>query len=244
MKRTQWSFRRIEKKYLMSVEQYTQLCAVLQEHLVPDDYPVSTVCNLYYDTPDYLLIRRSIEKPVYKEKFRLRSYGIPAEDSPIFMEIKKKYEGVVYKRRVRTAAAEAMHYLQGGPHPAVNDPQILREIDWFCRRYPLMPRMILAYDRQSFKSEQDCGLRVTFDRNIRYRIDDLDLTHGAHGTPLLPDDKVLMEIKIPGACPVWLADALSELKIFPTSFSKYGRAYQQLLKKKMIQMEEDHRHAS
>ncbi len=73
MKATQWSFRRVEKKYLLNMEQYERLRVALRDYIVPDDYPKSTICNVYYDTPDYLLISRSLEKPVYKEKFRLRS---------------------------------------------------------------------------------------------------------------------------------------------------------------------------
>lgn len=228
MKAVQWSFQRVEKKYLMTKEQFEQLMTALEPHVVPDDYPVSTICNIYYDTPDYLLIQRSIEKPNYKEKFRLRSYGVPEPDSPIFMEIKKKYNGIVYKRRVRTTAAEAQRYLAGGPVPSCNDKQIMKEIHWFCRRYPLQPGMFLAYDRWAYRGREDKNLRITFDRNIRYRIDDLDLTHGDYGTRLLPEDNVLMEIKIPGAAPLWLAHILSELGIFSNSFSKYGRCYQRV----------------
>ena len=124
MKATQLSFRRVEKKYLLTREQYERLRVALRNWLEPDDYPKSTICNVYYDTPDYLLISRSLEKPVYKEKFRLRSYGVPEEDGKVFLEIKKKYDGVVYKRRVRAPEAEAVDYLNGGPAPV--HPQLQR----------------------------------------------------------------------------------------------------------------------
>ena len=229
MKPTQWSFRRIEKKYLMRKDQYERLMEALEDYIQPDDYPKSTICNLYYDTPDYYLIRRSLEKPVYKEKFRLRTYGAPTEDSPVFMEIKKKYKGVVYKRRVRSVASAAEEYLAGGPDPEVNDRQIMDEIRWFCRRYPLQPAMFLAYERMAYRAADDPNLRITFDRNIRYRTEQMDMSHGDAGERLLPKDRVLMEIKIPGATPLWLTHILSELEIYPTSFSKYGRCYQKML---------------
>lgn len=222
----QWSFQRIEKKYLLDAEQYEILRAVLDGFIEPDDYPDSTICNVYYDTPDHLLIRRSLDKPMYKEKFRLRSYGPATSQSLAFMEIKKKYDGIVYKRRVATATEEAMSYLQGGNTPQVNDTQIMEEIDWLLHTYDLIPSMYLAYDRLAFRDTEDPELRITFDRNIRYRTYDLDLTSGDYGKRLLPSEQVLMEIKIPGAAPVWLSHALSELKIFPESFSKYGKCYQ------------------
>lgn len=225
MKAIQWSFRRIEKKYLISVDQYQQLMDALKDYLVPDDYPEGTICNIYYDTPDHQLIRQSLQKPIYKEKFRLRSYGVPTEGSPVFLEIKKKFNGIVYKRRVQTDTHAAMDYLGGGSDPNVNDPQIMNEIHWFCRRYPLVPGMFVAYDRQSFKAKENPELRITFDRDIRYRNVDMDMTHGDYGLRLLPEDTIVMEIKIPGSAPVWLSNTLSSLQIYPTSFSKYGRAY-------------------
>ena len=229
MKPIQWSFRRIEKKYLMSADQYDRLRAALSERIIPDEYPESTICNLYYDTPDYLLIRRSMEKPLYKEKFRLRSYGVPTNDTPVFMESKKKFKGVVYKRRVRTSSQSATRYLRGGPEPEVNDTQIMKEINWFFHRYQLVPGMFLAYDRLAFKAVDQPELRITFDRNIRYRTDHMDMTYGDYGTYLLPEDQVLMEIKIPGAAPLWLSNILTDLGIFPASFSKYGRCYTKML---------------
>ena len=229
MKKTQWSFRRIEKKYLMDRSQYEALWEALADYVEPDDYPKSTICNIYYDTPDYYLIRRSLEKPLYKEKFRLRTYGTPSEDNPVFMEIKKKYKGVVYKRRIRVKAADAVEYMAGGPEPDNKDPQIMEEIHWFRNRYPLVPGMFIAYERIAFRAKDDPDLRITFDRNIRYRTEHMDMSHGDQGIRLLPQDKVLMEIKIPGAAPLWLSHILADLKIYPASFSKYGRAYMKLL---------------
>ena len=225
MKATQWSFKRVEKKYLMTEDQCYRFCEAVRDRIEPDTYPLSTICNIYYDTPDYLLIRRSIEKPVYKEKFRLRSYGVPDDDTPVFMEIKKKFKGIVYKRRVRAGEDESVRYLAGGPRPNANDPQILSEIDWFFRKYDLQPGMFVAYERLAFRSKEDRNLRITFDWDIRYRVEDMDLRKGADGIRLFDENMVIMELKIPGAAPVWLSEILSELNIYPTSFSKYGRCY-------------------
>lgn len=236
MKAVQWSFQRIEEKYLLTSQQYDRLRAALNGRIEPDEYPRSTICNIYYDTPDYLLIRRSLDKPLYKEKFRLRSYGVPEAGSPSFMEIKKKYNGIVYKRRVQTELSQAEQYMEYGREPEVNDRQIFREIQWFRRSYDLIPRVFLAYDRLAFRSVEDPELRITFDRRIRYRTDELSLSAGDHGTLLLPEDSILMEIKIPGAAPVWLSRILSELKIFPVSFSKYGKSYQKIMEEQRTEV--------
>lgn len=233
MKASQLTFRRVEKKYLLTREQYRQVRTALHEYLEQDDYPKSTICNVYYDTPDYLLISRSLEKPVYKEKFRLRSYGVPEESGKVFMEIKKKFDGVVYKRRVRATELDAVNFMRGGPEPDVRNRQIMNEIDWFCKAYPgLAPGMFLAYDRYAFKGKEDPDLRVTFDWNIRYRTDDMYLIHGDYGERLFDEDLCVMEIKIPGSAPMWLTKILSELEIYPTSFSKYGRCYQKWMTKR------------
>ena len=231
MKAVQWSFQRIEEKYLLNTEQYNRLRNALQNHIVPDDYPESTICNIYYDTPDYQLIRHSMEKPLYKEKFRVRSYGIPTKTGFVFMEIKKKFDGIVYKRRVLSDIGETMEYLQGGEKPEVDDPQILQEIQWFKQIYTLVPKLFLAYDRLAFRDTEDPELRLTFDRNIRFRTENLDLTCGDYGVKLLPEDQILMEVKIPGAAPVWLSQVLSSLNIYPISFSKYGKCYQKMMER-------------
>lgn len=233
MKATQLSFRRVEKKYLLTREQYERLRVALRNWLEPDDYPKSTICNVYYDTPDYLLISRSLEKPVYKEKFRLRSYGVPEEDEKVFLEIKKKYDGVVYKRRVRAPEAEAVDYLNGGPAPEVKNRQIMNEIDWFIHSYKgLRPGMFLAYDRLAFRAKNDPDLRITFDWNIRYRTDRMDLIYGDDGRYLFDEDCCIMEIKIPGAAPLWLTDILSRQHIYSSPFSKYGRCYEQMMRER------------
>lgn len=227
MKETQLSFQRYEKKYMMTAGQYEALWAELSPRLRPDEYFSSTVCSLYYDTDDYSLIRHSIQKPVYKEKLRLRSYGIPNNASPVFVELKKKFKGIVYKRRIELEKAQAENWLDGGPAP--DDSQISREIDWVLNRYELSPKIIICCDREAWVDKENSELRFTFDKNIRYREDQLDLSFGSQGRLLLEDGSVLMEIKMPETSPLWLAELLSRHKVFPAGFSKYGKSYEQKL---------------
>ena len=221
---TKLVFKRYEKKYLLSREQYEKLFRELQDHIVPDAYHRSTVCSIYYDTDDYELIRRSIEAPVYKEKLRLRSYNVPGADDTVFIELKKKYNGMVYKRRVPMGARAAMAYLAGEQPPAESS-QMTREIDWFLRQNAVKPKAFIACDRYAWVDRENAELRITFDENLRWRTDRLDLTLGSDGETLTEPGAVLMEIKIPGTAPLWLAHLLSDQRIFPTSFSKYGTCY-------------------
>lgn len=221
-------FKRNEKKYLLTEAQYRQLRKNIGYKIKPDRFPSGLVCNIYYDTPSYELIRRSIEKPLYKEKLRLRSYGVPEEGSMVFAEIKKKSMGVVYKRRISMNYNEAVNFLSGGFPP--QETQITKEISWMLGHYEsLAPSMFLSYERLAFAGCEDHSLRITFDNSITYRNTDLALTEGVWGYKLLEPTTRLMEIKFTGGMSVWLARALSQLEIYPTSFSKYGRAYQRLL---------------
>ncbi len=218
-------FKRYEKKYLLDEPTYHILLERLSRQMMPDEYGQSTICNLYFDTPNYRLIRHSIDGGVYKEKLRLRSYGVPRDDSTVFIEIKKKYQGVVYKRRIGLPLGQAKYYLSGNEIPE-RACQITKEIDWLRSYYEdIAPIMYISYDRTALYHVEDPDLRITFDSNICWRQEALDLSKGVWGNHLLEPGQRLMEIKIPGAFPVWLAYLLNELHIFPTSYSKYGRGY-------------------
>lgn len=193
-----------------------------------DQYGLHTISNIYYDTDNYELIRTSIERPIYKEKLRLRAYGTPGEEDFVFLEIKKKFKGIVYKRRVQLKLREARYYLQEGEQPE-NSGQILREIDWVWNKYHLVPKVLIAYDRLALFGKEDENLRITFDQNIRFRESVLDLSKGPWGYPLLDPERFLMEIKIPDAMPLWLSKLLNEQRIFPASYSKYGQCYKEYL---------------
>lgn len=219
-------FQRYEIKYLLSEEQYQRLLERLRAYIVPDEFFQGTVCNIYYDTPDYRIIRNSLEKPAYKEKLRLRSYGVPRADDKVFLEIKKKYKGIVYKRREPMTLTAAQSYMAGGLYDG-GKSQILKEIDWFREFYGNpAPAVCLCYDRTAYQFTENEGLRMTFDEKIRWRTEKTELAAGSYGTPLLPAGLYLMEMKIPEAMPIWLVRIFEELSIQQTSFSKYGSVYE------------------
>lgn len=218
------TFRRVEKKYRITPTQKDSLLSIIRPRLTPDVHGRNTICSLYLDTPDHLIIRNSIIARTYKEKLRLRSYGTPAMNDLVFLEIKKKFKGVVYKRRERMTLQQAMAYIEQGDKPC--DSQIMREIDYAMRFYHQpKPMMLVAYEREAYFDTENPDLRITFDTNIRARDTDCRLENGSQGEYLLPEDAILMEVKTGGTMPVWLAQALSQCGILPGRFSKYGTAY-------------------
>lgn len=232
-------FNRYEKKFLITDDIYEQIIERIDSRMEPDSHSqnggIYTICNIYYDTGDDYLIRTSIEKPLYKEKLRLRSYGQPNKDSEAFIEIKKKFDGNVNKRRITLPMGEAVDYLNNDvrPRSVPEDSQIFREIEYMRSRYALEPKLYLSYDRRAYVDKENEELRITFDRNITTRREDLDLASGSYGDKLLPEGYWIMEIKVPQAIPMWLTDILSELKVYKTSFSKYGTEYKEYLQKKI-----------
>lgn len=226
-------FKRIEKKYIVDDAVFKALMEKLEGHMQADKYGRTTICNIYFDTPNRQLIRNSLEKPVYKEKLRVRSYGTPDKDGEVFVELKKKFKGVVYKRRVEMTLRQAEDFTSGKGKPGIN-PQIENEVEYFLKFYKgIAPAMFISYDRIALYGVQDPELRVTFDSRIIYREKELSLDKGVWGTELLPQGVRVMEIKIPNSMPLWLAQILDELKIYPASFSKYGTAYTQELDKRL-----------
>lgn len=223
------TFERYELKYLLTRRQKEYILQTMEPYMVPDQYGPTSIRNIYFDTNHYRLIRRSIEHPAYKEKLRLRSYGRAIPGTEIFVELKKKYQSVVYKRRLSLCENQAMDWLcQGASLPL--DSQIANEIDYFCSYYQtLQPKVFLSYDREAFYLSNNNNFRITFDENILYRQNFLCLDSDAFGISLLGDNQVLMEIKTSGGIPLWMSHILTEQKIFKTSFSKYGTAYQRML---------------
>lgn len=221
------TFCRTEKKYILTFAQYEAFRKEAGSLILPDRYGWSTICSLYYDTADYELIRRSLDKPEYKEKLRLRSYGVPDAGSTVYAELKKKYRGIVYKRRAALTLRRAEELLEGHM-PDTDDPvqrQILHEISYCLSRYTLFPKMFIGCKRLALFCPSDPGLRVTFDTALRYRNTELKLSCGSFGAPILKENMFLMELKAPGALPLWLVKALEHTGLTPRSFSKYGTAY-------------------
>ena len=229
----QSTFRRREIKYLLTKQDKDFILETMKEYMKPDHYGRTVIRNVYFDTDRYRLIRRSLEKPVYKEKLRIRSYCRAEPEEPVFVELKKKYKSVVYKRRILLPQKQVMESFDCGL-PLPGSSQIIAEIEYFRSYYKdLFPKVFLSYEREAFSDVNNSGLRITFDENILYRNKDLSLSSAVYGQPLLREGDVLMEIKTAESIPLWLCHILTQRKIYQTSFSKYGNAYHCLMMNQM-----------
>lgn len=236
------TFARKEIKFLLDMNQYHELMKVIDEYMNPDKYCVGGkeygIYNIYYDTPDDFLIRESLEKPYYKEKIRLRSYYSPASpDSPVFLEIKKKIGGIVTKRRVSMTLAESDEYFATRHKPEIKKyitGQVFNELDAFLEHYPVIPKQYISYQREAFFGKDNSDFRLTFDRKITDRRYDLHLCNESYGNYIIGADQRLMEVKVSDSMPEWLVNKLSELKIYKTSFSKYGKAYMNYVQEQAV----------
>lgn len=235
MAKLKYAFQRKEKKYLLSTEKYQLLRERVAAHMSLDQYGRHTISSIYYDTEDYQMIRQSLDKPEYREKFRVRAYGNCQKNSQVFMEIKKKFVGVVYKRRIAVDYPLIDQFNQENDLPdfeKTTDTQIAHEINWLFKTKELSPKVMIAYDREALFDPTDDDFRITFDFNMRWRDRELDLSQGSHGEKIAPEIDVLMEVKALGAYPRWFADILTELAIYPGSFTKFGETYKRYLYKK------------
>lgn len=232
-------FNRYEKKFLMNNDTYEKLQNALSEYMEIDEHnkinnSYYTISNIYFDTADNQIIRNSISKPKYKEKLRLRAYGVPSLEHKVYLEIKKKVNGLVNKRRTKLILEEAYDFVSTGIKPEYKsymNKQVLNEIEYFLKAYDLEPKLYLAYDRKAYFGINNKDLRITFDTNIRTRRTDLRLELGDHGDRLLDNSIWLMEVKAERSIPIWLSRMLSEFGLFKTSFSKYGTEYKTMIMK-------------
>jgi len=230
-------FNRYENKYLMDTRAFYSIYRRLSEYMELDEYnrnhPFYSISNLYYDTEHHSLVRSSLSKPKYREKLRIRAYGVPAAGDNVYLELKKKVFGLVNKRRTGMKLHEAYEFIRTGKPPAWREGmnrQVTAEIEYFLSRYKLQPMVYLAYDRIAMFCRGQRDLRITFDTNIRSRRYDLRLESGDHGEQLLEPEQWLMEVKAEKTIPVWLSKLLSELGMYRTSFSKYGNEYKKSIR--------------
>lgn len=227
------SFKRYEKKFLLDKEQYNNLIPKLLEYMNPDEHCTSgknySIYNIYYDTDNNDVIRHSTANPYYKEKLRLRSYNIPSNpNDKVFLELKKKINGIVNKRRVVLTLEKATKFLELGEKPTSNDylnSQVINEISYYLSKKNVFPTVYIGYTRKAFFGKDDRDFRLTFDSKILTRRDNLSLEAGYFGENILEENQYLMEVKILGAMPIWFTTLLSELQIYNTHFSKYGNEY-------------------
>ncbi len=225
-------FNRTEEKYIVTKSVYECIVKDLEGKMLADEYSKNNsfyqICNIYYDTPDSNLIRTSLQKPKYKEKIRLRSYGTPNKDSKVFLEIKKKYKGCVNKRRTTFALDEAYKFAVTGETPIIKNymnTQIMHELSYAIKTYELMPQVYLAYQRRAFFGIEDNNFRLTFDKNIVSRRDDIALENEVFGERVIPADEMIMEVKYSDRMPLWFIEILRKYNLEKTSFSKYGTEY-------------------
>ena len=234
-------FNRYEHKYMLDKETFQKVIKILDEHMVMDshnkNHATYTIANIYFDTDDDFLIRTSLSRPKYKEKLRLRSYGVPDCESMVFLEIKKKVDGIVNKRRCKLSLDEAYSFLATKKAPKAKEymnSQVLRELEYFMKIYDLSPKVFIAYDRIAYFEKDNMDLRISFDMNIRSRRYDLALEKGDYGEGLLPKDMYLMEIKTSLAMPIWVSNMLSDLGIRRQRFSKYGTEFKNMINQSAI----------
>ena len=226
-------FERYELKFLITEKQKEKILATMKEYMAIDQYGRTTIRNIYYDTESFRLVRHSIDRPIYKEKLRIRSYQKAKPDSTVFIELKKKYESIVYKRRIPMPEEKATDWIERKDNIPENS-QISREIDYFLDYYrSLKPMVFLTYEREAYYSLNGDDFRVTFDENVLCRQENVSLEAEVYGWPILEEGMTLMEIKCSGGIPLWMVRILSAEKIYKTSFSKYGAAYQMMIYPKM-----------
>ena len=227
-------FRRIEKKYIIDKKQFELIKKGIEKEMYLDPHGKSTICNLYLDTNDYSLIKHSLERPIYKDKVRIRSYNVANTKSDVYLEIKKKYDGIVSKRRIKAKLQDIYAYLNKENEIPNSESQVSKELDYYFKYYDLHPTAYITYDREAYYAKNDNGFRITFDTNITARDYDLALDKGIYGKKIFEQDKILMEIKTLGGIPMWFTKMMSEYEIRPGHFSKYGATYLQIIQEKEL----------
>ena len=218
------TFRRREKKFLLDQTQYQHFLEQTSPFLKRAEYFESVIQSVYYDTQTDALIRRSIERPLYKEKLRVRKYLGTENDPLVYIELKKKFEGIGYKRRALADWNELNE--KGLSGCSYSCEQIGKEIRQFAKVYPdLHPRMRIKTTRHSYVDKEDPDIRITFDFNVTYSDEDLNILEFNEGKELLPDGTVILEVKVPENLPLRYTKILTGEKIYRRPFSKYGTAY-------------------
>ena len=236
------SFCRYEKKFLVSAETAKRFAEKISDHVSLDPYCIGgkeySISNIYYDTDQHTVISHSLSKPKYKEKLRVRSYGVPDMDSKVYIELKKKINGLTLKRRATLTLKDSYEYFATGKKPEnmkYINRQVLSEVDYYLSVHDVKPMIYVAYDRTAYFANDDRSIRISIDRNVRTRRYDLELNKGDYGEDLLArwvrykkldiKDPRLIEIKISSSFPLWLVEALSSEQMRMRPFSKYGNEY-------------------
>ncbi len=227
------TFKRYEKKYLITEEKLARILPALLENMYLDPFCLNgkeyRIYSIYYDTDNHDVIRQNSSGPVYKEKMRIRSYyDLKDPEDKIFMEIKKKSEGQGNKRRIKLKIRELEPFVNEGILPQTKDylsAQVAKELKYYLEINKVHPALYVQYDRLALFGKEDKNFRITFDRNVRTRRSNFVFGESDEDELLLPNGEYIMEIKILGAMPLWLTKILSENNLFSHGFSKYGVKY-------------------
>ncbi len=222
-------FKRWELKYILTIDQYKKLILLMKKHMIQDKYKRHKISNIYFDTKNYEIIRSSIEKPFYKEKLRIRKYN---DNTSVFIELKKKFNGIVYKRRIEVED----DILDKNIYNLTQKTQINNEINYFLKIHEeIDARVYLSYERDAYYGKIDKEFRMTFDFNIKYRGEGISFLEDKNrDKEVLSREYVLLEVKTAKGLPFWLLDFFSSNKIYKTSFSKYGTAYKKFIFPKLM----------
>lgn len=228
-------FNRYELKYIVNKALYKELLQALQGHVFMDKHGDQDgyymVMNLYYDTADHLFFNETVNRQQFRQKLRLRGYNHINRDSNVFLEIKKKYRGVVYKRRTLLKLPEAYAFLADTLSKKdyslydASNTQILGEVDFLKQFYQLEPKVIVSYDRQAFQGIHEEDLRVTFDRNLLKRETDLRIESRSDGELFMDPSLYVLEVKVNDRIPLWLSHILNDFQCWRQGYSKYTSSY-------------------
>lgn len=237
------TFKRYEKKYLITKEKLDKILPFLLEYMELDPFCLNgneyRIYSIYYDTDNHDVIRQNSSKPVYKEKMRIRSYYDRKDpEDKIFMEIKKKCNGQGNKRRIKLKIKEIEPFVNDGILPETKDylsAQVAKELQYYLSKNKVHPALYVQYDRLALFGKEDKNFRMTFDRNVRTRRHNFVFGESEDDELLLPNGEYIMEIKILGAMPLWLTHILSENELFSHGFSKYGVKYKQDAKNRLLE---------
>lgn len=228
-------FNRFELKYLLTIKHAETFKKALRAYLFPDEhgngegrYPLT---NLYYDSPDFRCYWEKVDGIKFRRKLRIRRYV--ADEAltgvtPVFVEIKQRLDRVTQKRRIILPYRDAMSLCNDRQYPetfAPDDKTVLDEIYAYLWQYNLHPVSIVNYERQAFiGTDYDLGLRVTFDTSLQYQTHSLLLHEEPSTLPMLPADRVVMEIKVNERIPYWLTEMIAAHNLKLIRISKYCRS--------------------
>jgi hypothetical protein len=228
------NFNRFELKYLLSLLQAERFKAALHGYVVPDQHGHNngryTLSSLYYDSPDLRCYRENEHGLKFRRKLRIRRYEtgeVFTDESPVFLEIKQRYDRVTQKRRTVLPYREALRLCNDRqiPDHDPGDRALIEEIYGFLWQYNLRPASIVRYERQAFTgTEYDMGLRVTFDTSLSFQARQLHLHEQPSGLPMLPVNSVVMEIKVNERIPYWLTNMIAAHNLQRVGVSKYCRS--------------------